>query len=276
MQPLTAADEAQVEEEGPTGPWSYSVSLGAFASNTASNNSAESRDPGISGSEDNYAYRIHVDASAAWSEGNHSVEQLLELRYGRSRNEGESWTEDSDEISYDASYNYALTDPHFIYAGWGADSQFTGPEPDEEPLDPLVAFISSGYGQTYSDLFPDTDKLLWRAGLRVQKRWGRGLSDEEREAQLGPEARIRYERTQFEEQLKWYVQYDIFGDFADLAHISHTFDAGLNLAVTDFISVKLTLKAYYESEPDDADDDSTGYDELSWKQESLVGITYEL
>jgi hypothetical protein len=41
-----------------------------------------------------------------------------------------------------------------------------------------------------------------------------------------------------------------------------------------YLTVELGLRAYYETEPDDAAAASTGYDELGLRQDTLIGLTY--
>ncbi|MFW5830235.1 MAG: DUF481 domain-containing protein, partial [Planctomycetota bacterium] len=155
-----------------------------------------------------------------------------------------------------------------------AETAFTGPEPDEDPFSPFLLKLSTGYGQEYLDLLPLSDRFAWRAGVRAQRRWGDGLSDHEREWEFGPEARVRYERQQTQ-RLSYHAQYDVFTEFNDLEHITHLLQGGMESQLTSLFTLTLTARAYYEGEPEDVDDGEAGYDEWSWRQETLLGLVYD-
>ena len=44
--------------------------------------------------------------------------------------------------------------------------------------------------------------------------------------------------------------------------------------ILEYLTLKLTLRAYYETEPADADPDAEGDDVISVRQETLLGATY--
>lgn len=272
-----AAEDAPAADENPAGPegWSYEAKFGAYLSSVLLNNADDSRDASIGGSSETITWLARFNGRATYVFGPHSVQQDLELSYGRQKTEDEDWVEDTDLIDYDGVFRYGLEAPNFIYNAWGADSVFTGPEPDEEPLDTFTAKVSGGFGQLYTDEDDTPWTFEWRAGVRVSKVWGRGLGDDGREAEGGPEAYLRYEATP-KEDLTYYLQYEGFSRFDDLSHITNLGTAGLDYKLSDYISLSLKFRAYYETEPDDADANDTGYDELSLRNETLLGLTYEL
>lgn len=278
---LLAAGGGVFAEEGaagdappePVGPWTWKGSIGAFLSSTEVNNGETSRDASIAGTSDTVNWRLKFDGELDWSEGIWEVNQKLRLRYGRQKQDDESWEENSDQIDYDGVLEYKFQEPQYIYGAWGLDSVFTGVEPDEEPFDPATVKISAGYGQ--KRFFEEKKYMLEaRVGVRAQRKFGRGLSDEEREVEIGPEGYLRHEG-QPEEYVSYWLQYEIFSEFEDLGHISHLLTAGLEIRVVKYVRVDFDWRAFYESRPDDVDEDAPGYDELSWMQEALIGLTYD-
>ena len=68
-----------------------------------------------------------------------------------------------------------------MYGAWGADSVFTGSEPDEEVLDPTQAKVSVGYGRHYKrETDEQVSSIDVKAGMRAQRDFGRGLGDDGR------------------------------------------------------------------------------------------------
>jgi len=256
-------------------PWTAGLELGAFLSNVATANAEDSRDPTIAGTTESISYEVNATGELDWERGHHAVVQDLILKYGRLKEEDEAWTEKIDLIDYDGAYKYQWREPHFVYGAWGGDSVFTGVEPDEEPLDPFRAKASTGYGQRYREAEPVKWAFEWRAGVRAQKTWGRHLTDREREVEIGPEAFARYE-AKHSDDLSYWVQYEAFSEFDDLGHVINLLTAGFNYRFTQALSLKLGLRAYYESEPDDLEDGESdaGFDEVSLVQDTLLGVSY--
>jgi hypothetical protein len=248
--------------------------IGAFLSTVATRNADESRDPSVAGAHDAIAWQLSFDGKHSIQlSADDRIEQILVARYGRIRQEGESFLENADLVDYDGTFKHFLREHHFLYGAVGADTVFTGPEPDEDAFDPVLAKVSVGYGQEYEDLLPQSDKLQARVGVRAQRRFGRHLSDREEEWEIGPEFVARYERKQTE-SLSYFLQYEAFSEFADLAHISNLMTAGLDLLLAPYLTVRLAARGYYEAEPEDAPVGSPGYDEFSYRQETLAGLTW--
>lgn len=268
---LQAADPAATQT-----PWSHEASVGFYLDAVSSNNADRSLDPAIGGAETKEAigYRGLFKGRLRYHQGRDDVDQRLELTYGRRSEEDREWIDSVDEIVYDGQYLRSLGGPHHWYAALGAESVFTGPEPEEKPLDPLLGRASTGYAQRFEDLLPESDQLTWRVGVRVQKRWGDSLDERARDTVYGWEGRIRYQRQHYKD-LSYFGQYDVFGEFEDSGHISHLGQAGLTFDLGKYVSLEFSLRFYYEARPDDVDDATdNGYDELSWRQESLVGLSY--
>ncbi len=264
-----AVDEAAEDAEG----WSARGQIGAFFTSVVARRQEASRDATISGTTETIAYILDFDGALDWREGDHAVEQTLILQFGRQREQDQAWIESSDEINYDGAYKYHLEDPHFMYGAWGADSVFTGSQPEEEFLDPFTVKVSAGYGQQYTWTEPRR-KWEWRAGVRAQKTWARGLDEEGREIVTGIEFVTRYEAKPLPD-LAWWIQYEAFSEFEDPGHIINLLTANLDYQLLRHVTLKLSLRAYYESEPEDVDS-AVGYDEVSVRQETLIGLTYAL
>lgn len=265
------AGEVALDEE-PQG-WTHTAQIGGFFTSVATHNTDESRDASINGSTESINYLLSFDGGLDWRRDVHSVEQTLILKFGRQKEEDRPWIESTDEINYDGAYKYHLGQPHFVYGAWGADSVFTGPEPDEEFLDPFTAKVSAGYGQEHHWKEPDR-KWEWRVGARAQKRWARGLEEQDREVETGLEFMTRYESNPIPD-LTWWIQYEAFSEFEDFGHVTNLLTADFNYQLLKYLTLKLSLRAYYETEPDDTETD-VGYDEFSWRQDTLLGITYTL
>jgi len=279
--PLGAAEDAAPAAEAEAGGdgdekqlgWSRTLRIGAFLTNVAVDNADDSHDPTISGSNDSISYILSADGNLIWRGDRQNVEQTLKLRFGQQKIEDEDWNENSDQVDYDGVYRRQFEEPHLVYGAWGADSVFTGVEPDEEPFDPLKAKVSAGYGQRYYDDEPPW-QFEWRIGVRAQRAWGRRLGEQGREWEVGPEIYARYERAH-SDMIDYWLQYEAFSEFDDLGHVSNLLTAGMTLSLNQLTSVELALRAYYESEPEDAGPGAVGYDELSLRQETVVGLAYE-
>lgn len=264
-----------VEAAPPVEPpfWRNTGKIGAYGTSVVTRDAAESRDPAISGTtSDTIAYRLGLEIGLDYRGGPHSLDQRLLARYGRQRDDASGWVEDADEVRYDGVYRYTIRRPHFVFADWGWESVFSGPEPEQRPFDPGLVKGSVGYGQLYEDLLPETDKLEGRIGAGVRKRYGH-ISDAEKEAQYGLAAFLRYEREQ-NLSLRYFAQYEGFAEFEDLGHLTNVVTAGLTAKLSTLITAELGLRAYYEREPEDAGADDAGYDEWSLRQDTLLGLTY--
>jgi hypothetical protein len=267
-------------------PWATEGRLGLFFSNTATHNADVSRDPTIGGASSQMAVLGTVDLKAVWTDGKNSVDHLLKARYGRTKSAGDAFLENEDEARYDGVYRRELSKPHFIYLGWGIETVWTGPHRDDptqppddpnNPFDPLLAHVGTGYGQRYQDWAP-TDAFEWRLGVRAQKSWGSQLTDDQERVETGPELYARYEGTpiSYHKDLKYFAQYEAFAEFADLRHVSNLITAGLTFQFAKHLNLELALRAHYESRPKEDRDAQVlpGYNSWAIKQDTLVGVVY--
>lgn len=259
--------------------------LGLLGTNTAAVNNDTSRDASIAGSSRNSAWLATLDGGLKWAEGQEEVEHLFKARYGRIKQNGEAWTENTDEVRYDGVFRHLLGKPHFIYLSWGAESVFTGRAPEKRGFDPVLAKAAVGYGQHYDDLLTvtaeDKDKLEMRVGVRAQHRWGTYLSPEDRKWQVGLEGFLRYDRS-VGKNVTAFVQDEVFAPFNDMAHLTNLTTAGLAVSLAQIaggadLRVELALRAFYETRPKSADDNqSTGYHVWSMRQDTMLGLTWAL
>ncbi len=258
-----------------TGPWSHHLKLGAFLNNVATSNAAESNDATINSTADSASYTLSVDGRLKWNEGKHTIQNDLKMKYGRKYDEIIKWTDSTDEIDYDGVYKYNIEKVHNYYFNIGLDTVFTGPEPEEKEFDPRTGKASTGYAFKKENILPIKDAFETRLGVRAQRSWGTYTTEEQRDVQTGIEWVTRYERTQ-KKDLNYFVQYELFTDFDDVDHTIHLLTAGLNYKITPVFQLKLDLRAYYETEPDDVTGANTDtYDTLAFRQETLIGFTFE-
>ena len=276
LSPLMAADEAPPEAPAEEAPevsyWSHEAKLGGYLSNVAVGKAETSRDATIGGAQDTITYIFIFDGKLVYDNEPNEIEQTLKLNFGRQKQEDTGWIENSDLIDYDGVYKRKLDEPHYLYGAWGADSIFTGAPPEEEPLDPVIGKVSAGYGQKHQ--FTEKELFEGRIGARAQKRWGRGIGEAARDIETGIELYLRYEDSPTED-LKYYAQFEAFSEFDDLGHIQNLLQAGLSYQLHKYVSLEFGLRAYYETEPDDAAPGATGYDEISFRQETTIGIIYK-
>jgi hypothetical protein len=273
--PLTAAEEPVVaadpdaSEDAPS-HWTHAGRLGAFYTSVVTERASSSNDPTIAGASESTAYVLTFDGSLRWKDGSESADHDLRLRYGKIRQEGQQWLENDDEARYEGVYRHEFRKPHFIYASWGARSVFTNPI-DDRALDPLLAHVGGGYGQLYENLLFAPDRLEWRLGARAQKRWSRHEPRNRTLVESGIEAFLRYERV-LNESLKYFVQYDGFSEFNDLAHVTNLITAGLTMQLSKYLAVDVGLRAYYETAPEESDG-APVYNHWSVRQDTLAGLT---
>ncbi len=228
-----------------------------------------------------------VDARAVYQVGPDSDEQLLTMRYGQIQDSGNShFHENDDEVRYDNTYRHLLVEPHFLYGLAGAETVLSGPHendpariPDdfENPFDPLLVKVSAGYGQRYEQWLPD-DFFEWRIGVRVQHRWASQPLPLQDPNEVGPEGYLRYESTPrpLDKSVTYFVQYEVFSEFNDMAHVTNLITASLAYNLAKYVQLQLALRAYYETRPREDRDDQLydGYNRWSYKQDTLLGLTY--
>lgn len=273
---VRAADLSTPPPAADKGPWSSTGKASLQLSSVSSGNGDTSHDPAINGTTNSTAFTASFDGTLLWRREPDSVEQILKAQYGRARTADDPSVENADELRYDGIYRRTLAKPHYGYLGWGGDTVFTGPKPEEHHFDPLTGRLSSGYGQLYEDFLPEKSRFDGRLGVRAQKRWGDSLKDSERDLQVGPEAFLRYEQTAWQDAsrlLRWFTQYEAFSEFEDLAHVSNLVTAGLTAQVARYVTIDVGVRAYYETAPKEANG-SPGYNQWSMRQETLVGLTY--
>lgn len=267
-----AAAEPAPEPE-PTG-WQFNGTVGAFLNSTATDNAESSRDSTIAGSNENTAFNLKLDLNWLKEEGDWRYTHDFKARYGETREDGQDWEESDDEVRYDGRVDYILQEPSFIYGAWGFESVFTGAEPDKEYFDPFLIKASVGYGQRYEPAGFEKSFWMWRAGVRAQREFGRGLGDEGREIETGWEFVTEYKATP-KEDLSVNARLESFGEFEDSGHITNLLNAGVNYKLHEYLSMAFEWRLYYESEPEDAPAGAEGYDEFSWRQIALIGLLYE-
>lgn len=256
---------------------SWDLRLGAFLQNVASRNAETSRDPAISGTQDSLSYQVSGEGTLVWQEAKDRLEQKLIADYGqlKATDEG-TWQESADRLFYSVTYERSIGQPQFLYLNGQADSVFSGRDPDNRPLDPFIAKLSTGYGQRREDFLPLSDTLLWRLGVYVHKRWDRQAIVNRDENATGPEALLRYERTQSLD-VSYFAQVEAFSEFNDRGHVTSTAEIGIDVKVGALLTVVVKARAYYEAEPEEARQRSgDGYDAWSMKEEALLGLLWNI
>lgn len=260
--------------------WSRKGVIGLFLSNTTTANADESRDATIVGTTSATAVSGKIDAGLEWRSGRNSTENLLKAEYGRIRQRDQEWAENKDEVRYDGVFRRVLERPSFLYVSWGFETVFVGPPPTNDAFQPFLAKGGTGYGQLYEDMLPEKDRFEWRIGARVQKRWGRYLSDSQDGVETGAEFFARYERQAIikrdDQDLRYFAQYEAFSEFNDMGHVANLITAGLTYQLTRFLTLDLALRAYYETRPkeDREDRQESGFDQWSLRQDTMLGVAY--
>jgi hypothetical protein len=265
-------------QDGGADQWAWKGRFGAFLNSTATSNAATSRDTTINGTTSSTAYLLTLDTTLGWKQDTASVDNALKARYGEVRQRHADWVENNDEIRYDGVVRRVFSKPWFHYLGWGAESVFTGPAPDNHPFDPTVAHSGAGLGQLYADFLPDRNHLEWRLGVRAQRRWGNGVPSDQDGIETGPEAFLRYEHDMIETGAKapharFFAQYEAFAEFNDVVHVINLVTGGLAMQLSRYLTAELGVRAYYESRPKEYDGTQTGYAQWGIRQDTLVGLT---
>lgn len=259
--------------------WSKKGVIGAYLNNTATANADESRDPTINGTTSSSAWLVKFDAGLEWRSGPHSVENLLKAEYGKIHQRDQEWDEHKDEFRYDGVYRRMLSQPSFLYVSWGCESVFTGPPPTYDGFQPFLAKAGSGFGQMFENMLPEKDRFEWRLGARAQKRWGRYITADQDGIQTGLEAFLRYERQAIikhnDQDLRYFAQYEGFSQFNDMAHITNLITAGLTYQLTQFLTLDLAVRAYYETRiKNDENREIAGYNQWGVRQDTMLGVAY--
>lgn len=250
--------------------WSHEFHPGLFFTSVyVSDDAGDAPDPTIQGSADSLAYRVAFDGALAWRGDTSALDQNLHLAYGQVKQSDATWLENIDEVRYDGIFRRDIIKPTFAYRSWGMESVFTSAE-EEKPFDPIRIYGAWGIGQLYQDWFPG-DAAEWRLGVRVQKSWGSALADSQEDWQVGPEARLRYERT-MDELRSFFVMYEGWSEFSDIGHVTNVITAGLKFRLATHLAVELGLRMYYEARPADADPEVTGYSRWFIRQDTMLGV----
>lgn len=270
---LCLASVAVAEDAPPPPRWASTGKAGLFGTSAVASGNDDSRDPAIAGTTDSYGYRSTLEAGLDYRNGKHSIDHDLMAKYGRKKEADRDWIEDGDEVRYDGVYRYSFAKPHFAYGGWGWESVFTGPEPDEDLFSPGQLKASAGYGQLYEGFWPKTVKFEARLGLAARKRYGDGLADTENNVEAGVDTFVRIEHV-LDDRLRYFAQYEAFAELEDIGHRTHVLTAGLTAQLSRYLTAELGLRAYYETEPEDAEPGADGYDKLSLRQDTLLGLVY--
>lgn len=253
--------------------WSYGGKLGVWFQNTSGSNTDTSLDPAISSTTNAISYKFGGDANALWKRGINEVEQNLVAAYGRQKQQGTDWTTSTDNVLYNGIYRTVWSAPQFTYVGWGVESVFVGPGPSEDAFGQGRAWSDAGYGLKGGQILVPEDNGEARIGVRAQEKWGPNYTEQEKELQVGPEAFGRYD-VKVKSDTKAFVQYEAFGDFSDMGHITNLITAGLFVQISRYLTLDVAFRAYYESRPDDAPVGATGYSQWSTRSETLVGAVY--
>ncbi len=271
--------------------WTYNAKLGLLGTATTVSNQQDSYDTTIAGASSTASVLGTADLRALFRAGNESLEHTLSLRYGQIQDSNSShFIENEDEIRYDGVYRHLFARPHFTYALLGADTVATGPRSDDpavvpddyrKPFDPFQARVSTGYGQRYEQWLPD-DFLEWRLGARYQRRWGSIDPPTGRDTgEFGWEGYIRYEATPqpLNKGFTFFVQYEIFSEANDMAHTTNLLTGSLAFNFTKYLQLQLAIRGYYETRPKEAKgadtgEDFSGYNQLSYKYDNMLGLTY--
>lgn len=281
MTTVIAADNAtppgpQAPQPPPVPPppellgWSHDFHSGLFFTSVyVSDDAATAPDPTIRGSADSLAFRVVFDGALAWRDEANAFDQVLHLAYGRVHQEDGGWLENIDEVRYDGVYRRDLIKPTFAYRSWGLESVFTSAE-EGHAFDPIRVYGSWGIGQLYKDWYPG-DACEWRLGMRLQKSWGSELTAEQERWLLGPEARLRYERT-IDDLRSFFVMYEGWSEFSDLRHTTSVITAGIKFRFATHLALELGLRMYYEARPTGVTDDSTGYSRWFTRQDTMLGL----
>lgn len=280
--PAAAAPAAPAPDD--LAAWTYKGRTGLFLTNVyVRENAADSPDPAIHSTTSATSYLVSLEGALGWKRGPLSLDQELKIKYGRLKQAGSAWQVNNDESRYDGVFRYELEKPTFIYGGWGAQTVLRGPDPENSPFDPFTAHASAGLGQIFQDLLvrpqpglPDDqrekNRLEWRLGVRIEKRWGTVLVAPEGNFRIGPEAYLRYEH-QLSKDLRLFVQGEGQSEFKDLAHVTALVTAGLTAQLSTYLSADLGFRAYYEARPRQVDQ-APGYNEWAIRQDTLLGLVY--
>lgn len=260
-------------EPAPSASLSREGRIGVFVTSVVTSQAATSHDPTIASSSDTTSWQSKGEGRWNWKREADSWENTLNLAYGRQFTDAGGWRENEDQIRIASVFGHAISGPHGIYAAAGIDSVFTGGQEQEHPLDPLTGRLSSGYRYRRESVLPKEWLFDGRLGIRLQRTWGSGLSEEQREWEIGPELVLRGE-WQPDERLSGWLQYEAFSEFSDPGHATNLLTAALLCKLSTVLTVDLSLRAYYETTPSGAGADRTGYNELSLRQMTLLGLSY--
>jgi hypothetical protein len=268
-----AAGAGESAAPTPSGPWSTRNRIGVFLTSIATRERESSRDSTIQGSADSTNYLASGDLTAEYRSGKWAIDQNLRLRYGHIRQTGQRWAENNDEVHVDGVCRYVFTKPTYGFVGWGWDTVFTSPVPQSGMLTPGTYQSSLGLGRLYEDFGLAGSKFDMRAGIRAQRRYGFQPPSPPPFLEAGSTAYVRYEHA-WSKRGSAFVQYEGFSPFVDPGHVTHLATAAVVLQFNPYVTAELRGRAYYENAPRHYPDDARGYQELSTRQEILLGLTY--
>lgn len=271
--PLLIGEEISVPA-APQESWAHSARLGLFLSSVVGGRVEGSNDPAIASTTDSMSYLTQFKGELTYDAQPHRVENSLEAKYGRQRDAEADWIENTDSIEYRGAYKHTITRPHYLYGAIGANSVFTGAEPETYAFDPTSGRISAGYGQRH-EIEPARERVFdGRVGIRVQKSWGSEFPHGPRDIQTGPETLARYEAKP-RPDTSYFVQGEVFSEFADFGHITTLLTAGLSMKVASALTIDASSRIYHESQPERNQIEGIRYGQWSVRQETLIGLTWD-
>jgi hypothetical protein len=254
--------------------WQRSGKIGLFLDFKSAQNHEESRDTNINEGENSTNLTLAGDATFTWTQDRKQTEHRIELRYSQEKTGGDDWVEDDDLIEYRGVYRQYWSQISFAYGSAGLDSIFSGPEPDEAFMNPTDVRAAAGVGQLR--LWGEwKNSLEYRIGLHAQDIWGdeQYIDDWEDDPQLGVEGLIHYILAP-NDKLNYYIRLEAFAPFDDGGNMQFLLTSGFSYKMLEYLSLDWYFRGYYEGHPEDAPDDAPGYDELSYRNSLLLGVTY--
>ena len=214
------------------------------------------------------------EATFTWTKDRNQTEHRIELRYSSEKAGGDSnWIEDDDLIEYRGVYRRYFGPITFAYGAAGLDSVFTGPEPDEYALQPTDVRISAGLGQIRKwGEWKILSNIVVASGPRIPLATTTSSKSGNRMPKSVPRACCITFRA--ERQVSFYVRFEAFTPFDDMANVEFLLTSGFTYKLLEYVSLDLYFRGYYEGQPEDAPDDAPGYDEVSYRNGLLLGVTY--
>ena len=239
-----------------------------------------------SGGNNNIGIIGKINYNLSYKNGNHFLDNTLQLGYGFVASEGESSRKTEDYINLMTNYGYDIGKDFYLSTGFQFLSQFSpgynyGKTPNPDFADRISRFMSPGYlnaglgfsynpSEDFQIIFrPLNGKFTFVLDSMLQKagRYGLERDGQDVRAELGALLNVLY-RIKIYKDINLVNRFNFFSSYADHPErVDISYNGTLNIRFNKFISTVVSLDLLYDHDQ---------LQKLQMKQTLGIGFSYNL